>query len=407
MAFTSRVNTPTRNWMMLPTGWDSAWKTARTAASSTPAYVAVIGDSNAQGYSTTDAPNKAFPVLLRNKLVAKYGLYGDYYSSSMSTRFMTSTGATAVPGTMPWTFDTTWNTTAAAMNNGFGFTMYQDGTTYPAAWVNAGSGSFLTPYACTAFDIIYHDSVAGTWQYNIDNAAGGGLVTNTNGAWNSMRRIAVTGQTNATHTVRVGASSVQYACGINGIVTYDPTNNKTKGIGFANVSGIAQAAELWMASPNGWPADRIQQWQGRSKTAAATEQLTGFGFPTQPHLAIVELGINDCQANYGVIQFRSALRRFVDALRRGRDGCSVLFVICPNPDNATTDTTVEYTRAESWSMYADQIYGVAAEMNCAVFNIHADWLPTSVTQGFTAANDPHPTDTGHQAIADALSPLIV
>lgn len=412
MAVTSSRNTVTRRWLRLPDGWDTTWKAARSASGSgtTPAYVAVLGDSNAQGFATTNHATKSFPVLLRNALAAKYGSYADFYSVAGSQRFVTAQGGGGtVTGTPWWTFDTTFGGTGSQMNSyGLGTTVFQDlGGTYPVTWVNAGSATFTTPYACTAFDVIYHDyNTTGTWKYNIDNSAGGGLVTVTNDARNSMRRLAITGQTNATHVLRFGAPSVALAMGLNGVVTYNPSA-AGKGIGFANTGATGFRVFDWLQSPLQSPADRAQQWQGRYKTAVGVESTTGFGFPTQPHLAIIELGINDAQANVGLVQFRLALRKLCDSLRRGRDGCSILFLICPNPTTTDSDVTFQFTRAESWSLYADQIYGIAEEYQCAVLNLHADWMSTPATQGLIGASDPHPTDLGHQTIADALASVIV
>ena len=404
----SRV-TRSYKWLGLPTDWDAGWRAARATVATAPAYVAVIGDSNAQGQNTTDHMTKSFPRLLRNSLVAKYGSYGDYWSVAHSARYMTVLGGPAPLGIMPFAFDTTWGISGGLNFNAFGTHIMQDGGgTYPVAWVNAGSGSFLTPYACTDIDIIYHDwNSASTWKYNVDNAAGAGLVTVTNDARNSIRRASLTGLSNAVHTVRVGNPSAIYALNLNGVVTYDPTNIKTRGVGFANISASSLRLYDWQASTNSMPDDRIRQWQGRYKTAPATTLETGFGFPTQPHLAIIELGINDCLNPGGLVQFRAGLRRMVEALRRGRDNCSIIFVICPNPVTGISDTTTQFTRAESWSLYADQIYGIASEYQCAVYNAHADWVPTSVAQGFTTSNDPHPTDLGHQHIANILASVIV
>lgn len=410
MGVTSSRIVQSRRWLTLPDGWDTGWKAARATSATTPASVAVIGDSDAQGYISTNWMTKPFPILLRNALVAKYGSYADYWTVDKSARFQTITNmASSQVGTLPFTFDTTFGTSTSAGYTfnlrGLATTISQDNTTYPVAWVNAGSANFVTPYACTALDIIHHDLVSGTFQYNVDDAVGGARVTVTNAAWNTMRRIPITGLTNATHTVRFGASSVAQAMGLNGVVTYAP--GATGGIGFANTGAAGSSLYDWGVSTFGQPDDRIRQWQGRYKTALATTVNTGFGFPTQPHLAIIQLGINDCSNSHGPVHFRIALRRMVEALRYGRPDCSVMIVVCPNPQTTTTDVTIQFPRAELWSLYADQIDAVAAEYQCAVANFHADWMPTPFGQGFTASNDAHPTDAGHQHIADVLASVIV
>lgn len=406
MAISSTRNAAPHRWLYLPDGWDATWQAAKSASATTPAYVSVVGDSNAQGFQTAQHMTQAFPYLLRNALVAKYGSYGDYYTVANSVQYLASIGAGALPNgmTVPWTFDSTFGGDTAW---GLGPQIMQLSGTFPQAWVNAGSGAFTTPYACTAFDVIYHDwNTTGTWKYSVDDAAGANLVTVTNDGRNSMRRLSVTGLSNAVHTVRFGAGSVQYALALNGIATYNPATSN-RGIGFANISMAAAKAYQWLSSNSGMPDDRIRQLQGRYKTSTSVTSETGFGFPTQPHLAIIQLGINDCQDSFGLVQFRSALRRFCDAFRRGRDNASILFIICANPVPSSTDATAQWTRAESWSLYASQMYEIAAEYQCAVANFHADWMATPVAQGLITAADPHPTTAGHQAIANVLTSVLV
>lgn len=405
---TSRI-TQGRKWILAPDGWDTAWKAARSASGSSPAKVLVLGDSNSQGYQSTDHMAKSFVYLIRNALVAKYGSCADFYSVMHSARFIVTTGYSIAPtGTQPWTMDTTFGASGSNFHYGLGCTMFQDSGTFPQTWLNAGNAVFVSPYSCTDMDIIWHDwNTTGTWKYNIDNAVGGGLVTVTCDGRNSVRRTSITGQTNAVHTVRFGGASVTLAAGLNGVVCYNVANAKTKGISFANMSGLGFRMYDWQCANNAIPADRIQQLQGRSKTAVATEILTGFGFPTQPHLTIIELGINDCQQSGGLVQFRIGLRRLCEALRRGQANASILFLVCANPAIATTDMTQEFVHATSWSSYVDNIYGVAAEYNCGVYNVHANWMSTPVASGYLTATDAHPTDVGHQAIADTILPLII
>ena len=57
----------------------------------------------------------------------------------------------------------------------------------------------------------------------------------------------------------MGGSSAQFALGLNGMVTYDPAGTKSKGIGFANISGLFMKVANWAGSLSGMPDDRIKQ----------------------------------------------------------------------------------------------------------------------------------------------------
>lgn len=298
-------------------------------------------------------------------------------------------------------------------------------------FANAGSIAFVTPYACTAADLVMWDTLGlptgGTWKYNVDNAAGGGLVTVGPGSttvppngWVSAYRVPITGMSNAVHTIRMGASSVQGGLACTGVAIYDPTNNKTRGIGAVHYAANGYRMLDYVVSTGNDPVDRVNQWQGTYKSNSTTTVATGFGFPVLAHLAVVMLGINDCAlttsaVSGGTVQFRHALRRFIQALRRGTDTtasgggpCSVLLVVNPNPDASNSDMTSGwFGQSHNWGLYVEEIYKVAQAYNCGVVNIHARWSELGVTKGFVSTTDPHPTFAGHADIAGVLSSVIV
>ncbi len=404
-----------RPYVFLPDGWDSAWKAARLASGTTPAFITVLGDSCLAGGSSTAWLTKGAIALLQQSLWSRYGRYGVYYPATHSTSFGAALSFTPT-GTMPWSFDGNFN-------------WFQNGLTQTAFWVSAGTlvfaaagnAVFTMPTnagidipTATEIDLIMYDYASGQWQYTVDNALGTGAVTVgpgsttlSPGGWGSVYRVPLTGLANAAHAVRISASSVQYGANVCGAIVYDPTTNKASGIGVAQMSLSGAQAFDYLVSPNGGPADRILQYQGQYKTNSTTTVATGFGFPAQPHLAIIELGINDCQNGVGLIQFRHSLRRTIQALRRGRNNASILFMISTNPDPESSDMTGgHFLNSKNWGLYTQEIYDVAQTYNCGVLSYQTKWGETPVAQGYITATDAHPTDAGHAAIATDLIALI-
>ncbi len=132
-----------------------------------------------------------------------------------------------------------------------------------------------------------------------------------------------------------------------------------------------------------------------------------FGFPTQPHLAIIGMGVNDLAFNYSaanVTNYEITLKRLVRAIKRGQPKTSIVLFVEYMPDVYASDGG-SFASGNSlyWHQYVDAIYNVAIAENCAVVNNDRRWQPFAVTNGFVNANDVHPTDLGN---ADELGPFL-
>ena len=129
-----------------------------------------------------------------------------------------------------------------------------------------------------------------------------------------------------------------------------------------------------------------------------------FGFPMQPHLAILSLGINDCN-NAGsrptTPPHSSKLIQAAPPRPAERLGPAA-HRLQPGSQQLRQHLELRPGRLgrSGWQL----MYQYAQIYNCAVLNTHAKWGEYPNTQGFLSnAANVHPLDAGH---ADILSDLL-
>jgi GDSL-like Lipase/Acylhydrolase family len=372
----------------LPAGWDSGWVAAKAASATAARWITQIGDSVGQGQVATDTLALGYFGVLRGILGGRgLPLMGDFYSVMDSADYMAATGAT-FNGTPPFVVTST------------GRTWYSWGLgRLPFYSAGNGTVTFTCPYACTELDVVFFDQTAGTFTYNLDGAGAVTVVPNCTGVHYS-RRLQLTGLSNIAHSIVFTSQSTGNVMCVQGVATYPTAAARSAGIGYGRCAYNA-AAVADFANTGNQPPDMAKQWQG---FGAAT---TGFGFPTQPALLIIEEGINDLQQLYGLAQFRRGLERLIQAARRGYPGCSVILLGVSNPDGLSSDVTSgNFSNAVGWGAYLAVMAEVALEYKCAFVNIHERWGSTGVAQGFQAATQPHPTNAGHADIAGLLASIL-
>ena len=374
---------PTK-WLSAPAGWDAAWKAAKAASATVPAWLVALGDSTmvnvASDALVTDTLSK-----LKTSLASRFTWYGDYWAVTQSADFYTAASATYPAGSAaPWVVPSTNRT------------WYGWGVTKLPFYASGSAGGPLTfslPYAVAALgvDLLHYDANAGTWTYRI---GAGSPVTVTNTGSHTLKRVAVPGALASGTVLTMTTQSADNVLGLVGIATYASSH----GIGLGRFAYPGASAYDYGYSGNN-PADKASLWQ----SGAASVGLAGF--PFAPSLVLIGLGINDCQSQYGVLGLRNTLERLCRALRRGSPNCSLLFLVHSNPDPVSSDiTSGNFANSKSWGLYATAIADVARVWNGAVANIHAKWGDSGVAQGFQSANQPHPTNAGHADIA-ALLPI--
>lgn len=463
-----------------PIGWNAAWVAAKAASSTTPAWVTQIGDSIGAGEGASNPNTTGYFNLLRTSILAQSGitLYGDFWATASNTPSSADAPPTLQTGSTVFSAMSGTPTTATVASGGYG--NYTTNTNTSLAVLQ----TITAPYACTRIDLLYLDAVAGTWKYSVD---GGALQTVTNtqtSVTEIVKRVSITGLSNATHTVTYGTQSAATTAVLLGVVFYASTS---AGIGFCNNSfpgisayqlagenGPNDLAALWAGpQPQGnWsqtqtsgalttggaitsvgvvaltepvPAGSITLLNGAhtqtfTNTAAAVAATsvtvssqtpnfaypaatvvytgtaaTGFGIPTQPALAIIELGANDCfQATAATatgdpltaLSMQGYMNRLINAFRRGYANCSIAFVIPFLGDNWQSDTAAG-TKGHLWYYYRQAIWDIARANNCAVFDVHSRWGQYGGTNGFVNVTDqPHPSDAGHTDMANFISPYV-
>lgn len=389
-----------KNFMFLPDGWDDAWKAAKAASLTTPANLLQIGDSVGQGFKSTDVFNNSYFALVRANLLKTYTLGGDFWPPQFNVTFDAN-----VTGTPPYVYGAGARSFGAG---GRGYWIYNNAI-FAGTFV-----TFTTPLACTAIDIHYVDYTNGAFDYTVD---GGGAVTVTTtggggtGGDAVNKKISLTGLANTTHTIVFkNPTATPAACVITGISCF---KSLTSGINFANMSVSGYSSSSYMARTDSGGNPLIPaQFQGytpQKEGQGAASQIannTGYGFPTQPHLAILELGINDLQGSIAATTMTSNLMTFIQAFRRGQPNASIIIIGASNPDGINSDVRTPFTGAKTWQQYLLQLQNLAHMFNCAFVNVHAKWGELGVTNGFQASGDAHPTNAGHADIAALLNAII-
>lgn len=377
-------------WVEAQSGWDTVWNAAKASLPGAPAWVAGVGDSVMQGANASNFLTQSWWAQLRAYLLGIYTTpYADFYGLAESV-----SGAPTYPATPPWVM----NTAPASWSLGG----YADFPLWNGAIVATAMATFVTPDACTKIDIIYANHFAATsstWTYTVD---GGSTQTVTLPASSRQTlRVSITGLSNATHTLVINGQSASNAAVIYGVVCY---RNLASGLGFAKLARQGQVASYFLEDGGVSPASRYLLMQGYTSSA---QNDTGFGFPAQPHLAIIALGINDLSGMYGADIFEHALSRLVSAFRRGRADCSIVIMAMSNPDGVSSDVTSNlFPNSISWPQYVRIMQSVAKTFGCAFIDVHGKWGELGVSSGFQVSNNAHPTDLGHSDITNLLKVLV-
>jgi hypothetical protein len=375
-----------RNWLYLPDGWDAAWRSAKSASGTTPAWLTLIGDSVMMGPASSNYLTKNAFNLLRASLLKSYPLYADFYHTGQSIR-----AAGTFPGAVPWVVN---GSPANTLGHGYTWQGYFTGGGLPNPLM-----TFISPQAYTAYDIVYGKWYAATnFVYNVD---GGANQTNSIAGTDQFQHrvnVGLTGLASAAHAINIVSQAADYAATILGVSAYTGAN----GLGFANLA--MNGARLWALIMNGGqPTYHPDLFQGRIDGSTPV----GFGFPTQPALAIIQLGINDCQAfNLGPDLFARGLARLIGALRRGYANCSIVILASSFPDAVSSDVNSGLLNPLTWPLYLAAMAQTAIAYNCAFVDLHAKWGGLGFGSGFQASNDLHPTDAGHADIANVLQGII-
>ena len=394
-------------YLYLPSGWDTAWKTAKAAIGSQRAYITGIGDSIMSGQGSSNILTTSWWALMRSAILAANGnqLGGDLFGMNYTPMGYNPPGS-------PLTLYGVQNTDYYWAYAAFSWALFSNST------VKIPLISCTTSYPVTGFDIIYIDYVPGVWTYNIDGGSNTTVTCTGNGAFaNSIvKKVSITGLTSGVHTLNINSPDTNAACVILGITPYASSS----GFCFANMAlasfGLVQgsAANASLSDTALMPPDKLSLYQGYTGKTSAPTALTGFGFPAQPDLAIIAIGVNDAGTSITRIQYRDALDRLVRCLRFGKsDACSIIIAAMYQADGTlATSTAVTNQEFTQWGLtpYHDfraAMLEVAQCRNCAFVDVYSAFGNKPVSNGWiTSATDIHPTNAGHAKIASLMGSIV-
>lgn len=366
----------------VPAGWGSWWKAARAAAGSSLARVAVVGDSITQGFHCSDLRTKSWPSLLRSSLQTAYGDGGSGYFTTGNTipafstintwpsnNYATVTGTWAVKGGTEGP-----GSTSIFNQNSAGSTV-----TFPEV-----KGSVIVVWYMT------DPAFPGSFSVTIDGVAQGTQPSNAQAA---AVRAQVYNVSAGTHTVvvtTIGATGLTCIFGVTGL--------NSSGVVLHNYGfNGRKSADFSLAAP----------------TYGAPQSYSG-GSGNPADLLIYALGVNDANTSVAVDTYLSNIRRHLDSVRglgsmHGK--VDVLFLM-------QHIGTFDASGTPLYHRYMQQIRGMAEAYGAAVVDMWARYYNNwdlaadsgywgdGTSSGLAGTNTVHPSDAGHQAIANALLPIL-
>lgn len=382
--------------VIAPPGWDTAWETARTAGK---AHIAIFGDSTDTGENSTNMMLNNWPELLREHLVSKYGAWADFYPAWTYCEWVNN-AMVGHDGNSP-----PFNMTASPQ-------VYEGGYGRVLSIPANQQAYFVSPHPCIAMDIIWLDYAPGTWTYTVDGGPVQSVTANGPNAVQGthVRKTSITGLALGVHTIHMGPTADNIGMLI-GVTCYYSDN---QGIGIArNAYNGMRIVDL--ATKVGYntgaggnlsmPEDKISLWQGTRWAPVGPITPTGFGFPTQPDLAVISYGINEVNTGASLLAFRQALVRLVSALRRGKSGCSIIFMAKAFPSDVNSDAGVG-GGFMVYPKFKEEMAALARTYNAAFVDIDSRWGLTPVADGRMSFNNIHPTDTGYMDIFSVIGGLL-
>lgn len=388
-------NRGAEDWLTQPPNWDYGLLTALMNAGATPARILALTDSLGQGFSVpsvTDWALNGYIGQLATALWARFGQAGEYEPTANSTSFQST-----YAGRQYWTAFA-----ASAAWNVWGLGR---APTWAATGVDLVT--FTYPYDVLSSRFFYVDNTAGTWTYQI-GAAGAVTVTNTDSK--AVKFIDLGAQSAGTVVV-FGHQSITQCFAPNGM----HLRKQATGVELYRATYTGASAGEWFRTQY-YPANKAVLWQGNT-ALAAPYNAGNLGPPTQPHVAIIELGLNDANTQLstaptgGLYRFQRGLQRLCAAFRRGYADCSIVIVAAPSPDKDSSDlvlTTNFYGSDGTWPYYVETMAKVAHEFGALFVNLHAAVGETPVADLKYGGTSIHPNQAGHdwayQKLARAILP---
>jgi lysophospholipase L1-like esterase len=145
------------------------------------------------------------------------------------------------------------------------------------------------------------------------------------------------------------------------------------------------------------------------KPAEFFQDVNGMGFPCGADLAIMALGVNDCnRTNLNALrpeEYEAALVRCIEAGRRRDPNASFVLVAMHYPPDVYGEV-VAFANNMGWSAYVDVMQAVARRKVCAFVNF-SDYVGSqNITSAALGAGDGHLTRTGHKMLGNMVADAV-
>lgn len=228
----------------------------------------------------------------------------------------------------------------------------------------------------TGFRIHYDRRTdGGTLNVTIDGVSAGSI--NTAGAANSGMSQDFTGLAPGRHTIVLTASGVGTTSSLQGAYCYN--GDETTG------------HRVYVAGHGGIYSNAVTQ----AGFAAWISQTT-------PDLVTLFYGVNDYRNNVAPATFRSNLQTGIGTIRAARPNASIAIIAAYEPIHPGTPIA-------GWANYVSAMKGAARANDCLFVDLADTFGPgiPTAADGLVNADQVHPDDPGHRAIADQLLAAII
>lgn len=371
----------------VPPAWGARWRATRdTAALGGKARMVCVGDSVTMGFQASNPLTASWVGRVRTALQAQYGDGGQGFFTSM---YSTISGSGSQQITTAWTaagaFATSTGTWAADAASVAGPGIYEvETTTVGSSITFPARGSIVKIYTLTG-------TVARAgYTYSIDGGAAVSVADSGGTGAAAIQVTTVSGIAATTHTVKI---------------THNGTAGQklsVVGVGSENASGVVvdnlgrSAAKATGFSLND-PAALNAVWNG------------GASYPTD--LVIYALGVNDAGANTTADTWAANVGKYLKAVRESGDG-STDVVLLMNHIGAFEGTNAKYQD------YVQRSRGLADAYNAALVdmwtighNSYNYWSQLgywgdAANPGAAGTDNVHLSDAGHNAVANAMLPIL-
>lgn len=385
-AFTSQdaritaLETEMSSGITIPDNWGQFWRPKRDNAAAAPAKVMLIGDSITHGFYSSNLKTTSWAGRIRTTLQTAYGSGGSGMFSTSSTNEVSPPSA---PVLAQWQANGSYATTTGTWTSGI---LFGPGITHIRS-TNAATVTF-TGVTGTSVRLWYITGGAprAAWTYEIDG--GGPVAVPAVVGGTTIANIDVTGLANTAHTVVITWNGV--AGDVLDII----------GVAGFNANGV-------IVDNLGRSGTNTTQW---SNASLLTSDWNG-GPQNPADLLVIGLGINDAIFTTNDSEtWTTNMTNFLQSVKLSNNGATDLIFMVHHFGSSID--------VHQYGNYASRIYDLAQNYNAAVINMWAlgrnswDYWNTlgfwgdSNNAGPAGTNTVHPSDAGHQFIADTLTPLL-